>query len=92
MEFTRIKAFFKLPFLQIILWIVSLSFLGITIYRGWFMRTNMSKQEVIVQAGGVNVGQQNVEPKKKLEPFFEPYVQVDTKGEFVGGIKGGIRF
>ena len=82
----------KSRLLNIIVWALALTFLGITIYRGWFMKTNVSHQTVVVQEGGTNIGQQNLEPKKRFEPFFEFGPEINTKGEFRGYLRCGLRF
>ena len=68
-------------------------FYGILVAAGLAVYHQITKPTTnIIAKPGSNVTIVQQDSKKKLETFGEPFVQVNTKGEFVGGLRAGIRF
>ncbi len=72
--------------------IAILLFVVFTIYRAYFMPTSSNKQTITIGKGGVANITQQTDAKKHWDTFVEPYIQLNTKGEWVGGLRCGLRF
>jgi len=77
--------------------IVGVLFIGITIWRAWFMPTNKQTQKtaIVVQSGGtlkLDQSQKQGAGKKEKSIFTELYIQGDTDKEVEGGFRLGYRF
>lgn len=68
-------------------------FFGILICVGLAIYHQLTRptQNIIAKKGS-NVVINTPEKKGLFETFGEPFIQIDTKGEIVGGLRCGLRF
>lgn len=86
LDFSGLQWFksFKIGFM-----ILGIGFVGLTIYRGWFMKTTSSKQ---IFSGKVEKVVVHEEQDRGIQPFFEVYTSLETSGEWIGGIRVGVHW
>ena len=71
-----------------------LLFLWYGVYKAYFKKPLPTSSTHIIAEPGSTVDARTyvIETKKKIETFAEPFVQIDTHGEFMGGLRAGLRF
>ncbi len=79
-----------------VLGFLGIAFIGLTIYRAYFIPTNTTKQitHIIAQPGSNVTVEQRKEEKKSLfsvHPFLEGYSFAESDGRNGFGAKAGIR-
>ena len=78
--------------IRILLGILGISFIGLTIYRAYFMPTKKEVTHIVAESGSYVTYQANKEKKGiSVNPFVEGYGFVETDKRVGAGVRAGVR-
>jgi len=73
--------------------LVIVAFVGFTVYKAFFVRTQQQTQKIVVEKGATAIIQQKQElPRRRFIPFVEGFVEQRSQNTMQSGIRAGLRF